>query len=166
MAAYDFATGEKLWYLGSSGDIPVPSPLFSHGLMLLTNGHGRSPSYAIAQPRAVISVLRWSVEAAHARKRDTESGSVPTTSSQLPAGLVWYQPRDGSCIPTPIVIGDYLYTCNDNGRLSVRDVQDGSLIYRATRGGWRDLFRIRGGNRCTSLLLGRGGYCARDQDRT
>jgi hypothetical protein len=28
------------------------------------------------------------------------------------------------------VVGDYLYTCNDNGRLSVRNVQDGSLIYR------------------------------------
>ena len=48
MAAYDFDTGEKLWYLSGGGDIPVPSPLFAHGLVLLTNGHGRSPIYAIS----------------------------------------------------------------------------------------------------------------------
>ena len=48
MAAYDFHTGEKLWYLSGGGDIPVPTPLYAQGLVLLTNGHGRSPCYAIA----------------------------------------------------------------------------------------------------------------------
>ena len=53
----------------------------------------------------------------------------------MPDGLVWYQPRDGSYIPTPIVVGDYLYTCNDNGRLTVTNVQDGSPVYQERVGG-------------------------------
>ncbi len=129
MAAYDFATGEKLWYLSGGGDIPVPSPLFSHGLVLLTNAHGRSPSYAIA-PTARGDLSPPAVLGGDTGQEDDESDSDPAVSGQLPAGLVWHQPRDGSYIPTPIVVGDYLYTCNDNGRLSVRNVQDGSLIYR------------------------------------
>ena len=33
-------------------------------------------------------------------------------------------------MPTPLVRGQRLYTCNDNGRLDVRDAMTGELIYR------------------------------------
>ena len=33
-------------------------------------------------------------------------------------------------MPTPLVSDELLYTCNDNGRLAVRDALTGELIYR------------------------------------
>jgi len=111
MAGYDFATGELLWTLSGGGDVPVATPLFADGKILITNGHGRSPTYAI-DPRARGELTP-----------DPES-------EEMPDGLVWWQPKDGSYMPTPIVIGKLLYTCNDNGRLTVRTIEDGEQVYK------------------------------------
>lgn len=110
MAGYDLKTGTRLWHLNGGGDIPVPAPLYANGLIYLTNGHSRSPTYAI-QP--------------------TANGDITPTSPQFnPQGLAWWESRDGSYMPTPLVVGKLLYTCNDNGRLAVRDAVSGQLFYR------------------------------------
>lgn len=111
MAGYDFESGKQLWTLNKGGDVPVPTPLFANDMIYLTNGHGRSPTYAI--------------------KPSATGDLTPEKDSDLvPGGLVWWQPKDGSYMPTPIVVGDLLYTCNDNGRLAVRDALTGELVYR------------------------------------
>jgi len=120
MAGYDFFTGERLWHLSGGGDIPVPTPLFAHGLVLLTNSHGRSPLYAIAPS---------------ARGDITPTDDTAASDGELPPGLVWYQPRGGCYIPTPIVVGDYLYVCHDNARLIVSNVRDGTVVYQQRVGG-------------------------------
>ncbi len=134
MAGYDFNTGERLWHLSGGGDIPVPSPLFAQGLFLLTNGHGRSPTYAIS-PSARGDLSPPEPGTSNANEEDTDSDTPEAASSELPTGLVWFQPRDGAYMPTPIVVDQYLYTCNDNGRLAVRDVRDGTLVYMERVGG-------------------------------
>ncbi len=110
MAGYDLKSGARIWHLKGGGDVPVPTPLFSNGLIYLTNGHGRSPIYAI-QPTATGDVT-------------------PSDDGTKKPGLAWWQSRDGSYMPTPLVKGQRLYTCNDNGRLDVRDAITGDLIYR------------------------------------
>ena len=110
MAGYDLKTGSRIWHLNGGGDVPVPTPLFANGLIYLTNGHGRSPMYAI-QPNATGDL--------------TPSDDEPQNN-----GLAWWQSRGGSYMPTPLVRGRRLYTCNDNGRLDVRDAMTGELIYR------------------------------------
>ncbi len=115
MAGYDFKTGDQLWTLSGGGDVPVPTPLFANGLIVITNGHGRSPTYAIT-PNAKGDLTP---------KKDAES---------LPEGLVWFQPRDGSYMPTPIIVGDQLYTCNDNGVLTVRNLKTGEKVYKTRVG--------------------------------
>ncbi len=110
MAGYDLESGERLWHLQDGGDVPVPTPIFANGLIYLTNGHGRSPTYAI---------------------RPTASGDLTPGDEPLEeGGLAWWQPRDGSYMPTPLVKDGLLYTCSDNGRLAVRDALTGELIYR------------------------------------
>ena len=45
---YDLKTGKEVWRLGGGGDIPVPTPVVSGGLIFLTNAHGMlAPVYAI-----------------------------------------------------------------------------------------------------------------------
>lgn len=110
MAGYDLVTGERLWHLHGGGDVPVPTPLFAEGLIFLTNGHGRAPTYAI--------------------KPDATGDITPTDDNPANDGLAWHQPTDGSYMPTPLVKDGLLYTCNDNGRLTVRNARTGELIYR------------------------------------
>ena len=110
MAGYDLETGTELWHLNNGGDVPVPTPLFSNGLIYLTNGHGRSPTFAI---------------------RPTATGDLTPADDQTEnAGLAWWQPSNGSYMPTPLVRDELLYTCDDNGRLTVQNAMSGELIYR------------------------------------
>ena len=110
MASYDFETGEQLWTLSGGGDVPVPTPLFQDGMVLMTNGHGRSPMYAISA--------------------DASGDLTPNKDEDLPKGLLWYQTRGGSYMPTPIIVGDLIYTCNDRGVLEVRELKSGEQVYQ------------------------------------
>ncbi len=110
MAGYDLATGDTLWHLNNGGDVPVPTPLFANGLIYLTNGHGRSPVYAVT-PAATGDIT-------------------PSESETGNNGLAWWQARNGAYMPTPLALEGLLYTCNDNGRLAVHDGMTGDLIYR------------------------------------
>ncbi|MDG1897751.1 MAG: PQQ-binding-like beta-propeller repeat protein [Fuerstiella sp.] len=110
MAGYDLATGKTLWHLNNGGDVPVPSPLFAGGLIYLTNGHGRSPIYAVVP---------------------TAKGNItPSEKETHNDGLAWWQPKDGAYMPTPLAMKGLLYTCSDNGRLAVHDGLTGNLVYR------------------------------------
>ena len=120
MAGYDFSTGKQLWKLSGGGDVPVPTPIYSHGLILLTNAHGRSPVYAV-HPGATGDITPGGSDEP-IDETDNADASKP--------GLVWHDRRDGSYMPTPIVVDKLLYTCNDSGRLNVRRVADGEVIYR------------------------------------
>ncbi len=111
MAAYDFESGEQLWMLSGGGDVPVPTPLFHEGTIFITNGHARSPIFAI-EPGA---------------KGDITPDK---NNVELPDGLAWFQPRGGSYMPTPILVKDLLYTCNDNGVLEVRQSKTGEQVYK------------------------------------
>ena len=110
MAGYDLRSGEKRWHLNGGGDIPVPTPLFADGLVYLTNGHGKTPIYVI--------------------EVDAQGDLTPTSGQPNPDGLAWWAPKDGAYMPTPLVKDGVLYTCNDNGRLSVRDARNGDVLYR------------------------------------
>src|SRR5579871_379760 len=39
IAGYDFRTGRQLWMLKGGGDIPVPTPVYADGLIVITNAH-------------------------------------------------------------------------------------------------------------------------------
>lgn len=110
MAGYDLKTGERLWTLHGGGDCPVPTPQVVGDMIYLTNGHGRSPIYAIR---------------ANARGELT-----PTDEVALPEGLAWCQPKNGSYMPTPLVLGKNLYVASDNGILAAFDAESGKQLYR------------------------------------
>ena len=42
--------------------------------------------------------------------------------------------RNGPYMPTPIVVGEYLYTCSNNGILTCYDAKSGEQKYRARLG--------------------------------
>ncbi len=115
---YDAATGKEVWRLSGGGDIPVPGPVVAHDLVFITNAHGSdAPIYAV----------RLDAEG------DISLGDDETSNQHVS----WSIPRGGAYMQTPLVYGDLLYNCRDNGVLSVYDAKTGDRKYqqRLGRGG-------------------------------
>jgi outer membrane protein assembly factor BamB len=112
---YDPATGKELWRLSGGGDIPVPTPVSAHGLIVLSSAHGRR------RPLCAI--------------REGAAGDITPTSEIAPGDhFAWYLPRSGIYMQTPIIYGEYLYACSDNGVVSCYEAQTGKAIYRERLG--------------------------------
>jgi outer membrane protein assembly factor BamB len=109
-ASYDFATGAKLWTLDGGGDIPVPTPIFAHGLLYLTSAHGDWRPIRAIRPEA--------------------SGDItPEDPGRTNAHIAWAHGRKGNYMQTPIVVGDLLFACNDLGILTCFDAKSGTIHF-------------------------------------
>lgn len=112
---YDPWTGKVLWRLSGGGDIPVPTPIVAHGLAILTSSHGRQ--------RPLVAI------------REGATGDItPAKAGDLGSHIAWHVPRAGIYMQTPIVVGDYLYACGDNGLLNCYDARTGKSVYRERLG--------------------------------
>ncbi len=111
IGGYDLKTGKELWKMTGGGDIPVPTPIVAHGLIYITNAHGpASPVFAI---------------------KPTATGDISLPAdARTNEHIVWSQNREGAYMQTPLVYGDYLYVCRDNGVLSVYDARTGERKYQ------------------------------------
>ena len=111
IGGYDLATGRELWRMTGGGDIPTPTPVVADGVIFITNAHGQeAPIFAISEGA---------------------SGDITPASGALSNDhLVWSRRRDGGYMQTPIVYGDLLYNCRDNGVLSVYETRTGQRLYQ------------------------------------
>ena len=117
-AGYDFATGRQFWKLDGGGDIPVPTPVFSRGLIYLTSAHGKWRPLRAIRPEATGDIT-------------------PADPGKTNAAIVWAHGRQGSYMQTPIVVGNRLFACNDLGILTCVDASTGVVEYseRLSRAG-------------------------------
>jgi hypothetical protein len=109
-AGYDFATGSKLWTLDGGGDIPVPTPIFAHGLIYLTSAHGSWRPIRAIRPEATGDIT-------------------PADPGSTNAHIAWAHGRKGNYMQTPIVVGDLLFACNDLGILTCFDAKSGTIHF-------------------------------------
>ena len=109
--AYDFGSGKEIWKLNGGGDIPVPTPIAGHGLGYFTSAHGRfRPIRAI--------------------KLDSAKGDItPPDVGAVNEAIAWTHPRQGTYMQTPILIGNLLFGCLDNGVLTCFDSKSGKIHY-------------------------------------
>jgi outer membrane protein assembly factor BamB len=121
MGGYDLQTGEEIWRMSGGGDCPVPTPMVWHGLIFLMSAHGpRSPIYAVRADAVGDVSLR---------------GGASTN-----AHVAWSVLRGGSYMETPMIYGDYLYTCQPSGVLSCYAAGTGELMYKERLGSGGDGF--------------------------
>lgn len=115
---YDFGTGKELWRLDGGGDIPVPTPVFAHGLIYFTSAHGK-----VRPMRAI--------------RPDATGDVTPKEPGGTNAAIAWVHPRLGNYMQTPVVVGDRLYGCFDAGILTCFDARTGAVAYnqRVVNGG-------------------------------
>ncbi|UCG32136.1 MAG: PQQ-binding-like beta-propeller repeat protein [Phycisphaerales bacterium] len=121
IAGYDVTTGEKLWKMQGTGDIPVPTPIVAHDLIFVTNAHGQgAPLYAIRPGAKSIITLKG---------EDSQNEYV-----------AWSTQRNGAYMQTPLVYGDLLYSCTDSGVLNCYRATTGERLWRNRLGSGRTGF--------------------------
>ncbi len=113
--AYDFKTGAEIWKLNGGGDIPTPTPITGHGLVYITNAHGKmAPVYAIKETA----------------QGDISLQGEATTNDHV----AWANLREGAYMSTPLLYGDLLYVTRWNGILVVFDAKTGERVYQQRLG--------------------------------
>ena len=109
--AYDFKTGKELWRIENNSEIVVPTPFSARGLIFVSSGYRPiQPIYAIRLDAMGDLTLEKSV-----RKSEY---------------VAWSESRGGPYMPSPIVYGDYLYTCSNSGILTCYQATSGEQVYK------------------------------------
>jgi outer membrane protein assembly factor BamB len=113
---YDPRTGTELWRLTPNSEVTTPTPIVAHDLIYVTSGYRPiQPIYAIRLGASGDITLKDGKE-----------------SSQF---IAWSKTRGGPYMPTPVVYGDLLYTCSNQGVLTAYNAKTGERIYQERLGG-------------------------------
>jgi outer membrane protein assembly factor BamB len=117
---YDPLTGKELWRLGGNSEITVPTPVAGQGLIFVMSGY--------RDPKPL-----WAI-------RPEAAGDITPQSGKTTGPFIaWKDPKGGTYMPTPIVYGDYLYTCASSGIVTCYQATTGKRLYRerlASAGGY------------------------------
>jgi len=111
IGGYDLTTGKELWKMHGGGDVPVPTPVFAHGLFYIANAHGgRSPIYAI---------------------KETATGDITLPRGQSKSeNIAFIINGVRNYMQTPLIYGDFLYGCRNNGVMFCGDALTGETRYK------------------------------------
>ena len=112
---YDPLTGKELWRLADGVDVKIPTPIAGFGLYFLGGGSSAA--------RRTFYALRAGL-----------SGDIKPTENSGGEGVAWQSPVIKPHVVTPIVYGDNLYICTDNGILTQFNAKTGEPGYRARLG--------------------------------
>lgn len=108
---YDLKTGKELWSLSPNSEVTVATPIIANDMFYVTAGYPPArPVYAI-------------------RPGSRGDISLPDGAKATEA-IAWSKNKGGTYMPTPIVYGEYLYTCANNGRLTAYNAVTGEDVYR------------------------------------
>lgn len=113
---YDPATGAELWRLAKKSEVTIPTPITGNNLAYFTSGN---------RPIQPIFALRPGA-----------AGDISLKASEdHNAHVAWSRMRGGPYMTTPILYGNYLYTCGNAGMVTCYHAENGKDVYRERLGG-------------------------------
>jgi outer membrane protein assembly factor BamB len=114
--AYDPASGKLLWELAGMSSIVSPTPFAANDLLYVSSGYvmdSKKPLFAI---------------------RPGGSGDLSLAGDATSnASIAWCQKQAGPYIPSPLVIGDYVYVLYDMGFFACYHARTGEPVYGKQR---------------------------------
>ena len=136
--SYDPLTGKELWSMKGNPEVTATTPISAFDLIFISNSYRpNQPLYAI-KPGA--------------------SGDISLKQGQETNEFVqWSKQRGGSYMPTPLVYGDYLYVCANQGVLTVYEAKTGVRVYQQRIGD-------QGGSYSASPVAGDGKIYLSSED--
>jgi len=105
--AYDPRTGKELWRANGTQSHPIPSAVAGHGLVFLTAGSQAKRALAI---------------------RLGGDGDLRDSPS-----VVWRYAKGTAYVPSPILVGPYLYLMTDAGIITCLEAATGKVVYEGGR---------------------------------
>lgn len=106
--AYDPRTGKEIWRITYNGFSTACRPLYGHGLVFLSTGFSKAEMIAV---------------------RPTGTGDVTETH------IAWIEKKAMPSKPSPLLIGDHLYTIHDQGVMTCLEAKTGEKVWQARIGG-------------------------------
>jgi hypothetical protein len=116
---YDARDGQLLWWLADHSEIVVPTPNVSEGLIYIASGYAPIQPIVAIRPEA-----RGELKLPGRKPKD--GGEAPESDP----GIAWSEQRGGPYMPTPIVYGDFLYVCANNGVITCYRAKTGEQVYK------------------------------------
>jgi outer membrane protein assembly factor BamB len=104
---YDPATGRERWRANGTESHPIPSPVAGNGLVVLAAGSQAKRAMAI---------------------RLGGSGDLRNSPS-----IVWRHNKGTAYVPSPILVGSYVYLMSDTGIVTCLDLESGKVVYEGGR---------------------------------
>lgn len=108
VCAYDPADGKEIWRVRYNGYSVIPRPVYGHGLLFIGTGYDRPTLLAI---------------------RPDGKGDVTDTH------VVWKMTKAAPHTPSPLLVGEELYTIADNGVASCLNARTGEVFWQERLGG-------------------------------
>ena len=113
---YDPLTGKELWRLTPNSEVTTPTPIVAHDLIFVTSGY---------RPIQPIYAIKLGATGDISLKEGKDSNEF----------IAWSKTRGGPYMPTPVVYGDELYTCSNQGVLTAYKAKTGERLYQERLGG-------------------------------
>ncbi len=113
---YDPATGKELWRLTPNSEVTTPTPFVAHDLIFVTSGY---------RPIQPIYAIKLGANGDISLKEGKDKNEF----------IAWSKTRGGPYMPTPVVYGDLLYTCSNQGVLTAYNAKTGERVYQERLGG-------------------------------
>ena len=109
---YDPLTGKELWrFSDNNTQVKMQAPLVANGLIYITGGYPAGRPMFVFRPGAMGDI---------SLKPDQDTNDF----------IAWKSTKGSPYTPTPVIYGDLLYVCADNGVLTSYDAKTGSMIYQ------------------------------------
>jgi outer membrane protein assembly factor BamB len=108
VGAYDPRTGREIWRVSYEGYSVIPRPVYGDGLVFITTGYN-TPSLLAIRPDG--------------------KGDVTETN------VAWTMRRAAPHTPSPLLLGNELYTISDRGVASCLDAKTGKVQWQKRVGG-------------------------------
>jgi outer membrane protein assembly factor BamB len=108
---YDPATGKELWRLAKKSEITIPTPILGADLVYVASGNRPIQPIIAIRPGAVGDIS-------------------PEPNQAADPHIAWSRLRGGPYMTTPLLYGNYLYACGNNGILSCYDAMTGKEVYK------------------------------------
>jgi outer membrane protein assembly factor BamB len=108
VSAFDPEDGKEIWRMRYNGYSLIPRPVYGHGLLFICTGYDR-PSLLAIRP----------------------DGKGDTTDTHV----VWKMSKAAPHTPSPLLVGEELYTISDNGVASCLKARTGQVYWQERLGG-------------------------------
>jgi outer membrane protein assembly factor BamB len=136
--SYDPLTGRELWRMSGNPEVTATTPIARDEIIYICNGY---------RPNRPIYAIRAGASGDISLKDGKETNDF----------IIWSKQRGGTYMPTPILYGEYLFTCENHGVLTAWNARTGERV-------WQQRIADKGGSFSASPVIANGNLYLASED--